>query len=107
MNPTSQPVKQNPPSPGPFFTAVAAAVLSAVLLIALLAISRLTIDVVLIVVVPAATIADLLVAVSMGWIFILAGRFHRRPAWFAGTIVAIAVTMLMMLGIILLCIRAG
>jgi hypothetical protein len=107
MNSPSQPVQQNPPARGPFFTAVAAAVMSAGLLIALLAISKLTVNAVLMVVVPVAAIADLLVAVSMCWIFILVGRFHRRPAWVAGTIVAIGVTMLMMLGIILLCIRGG
>jgi hypothetical protein len=62
---------------------------------------------VLAVIIPAVTVTTLLISFSMGWIFVLIGRLHRKPAKLPVTIVIMGITMIELLAVIALAAEAG
>lgn len=92
---------------GPLVTAAFAAAIPALQLVAFMIGMQITMTTVLAIVLPAVTVSVILVSVSMGWIFILIGRLHRKPAKLPATIVLLGVAMLALLAIIVICGRAG
>ena len=90
-----------------FISRVDCCLSTTVLLVVML--TRLTINfmTVLSVVIPAVTVAALLLAVSLGWIFILIGRLKRQPAKLPATVVLMGITMIELLAIILVAAEAG
>jgi hypothetical protein len=92
-------------SRGPLISAVVAAAASCAPLAAVLAGIALTLRMVLILLAPALAISATAVAVSMGWIFLLVGRQHRRPTRLGWTIALLALAILAMLTLILLMLR--
>ena len=85
---------QSPRPIGPFITAVLSTLLAAGLLIALKVGMTLTLITAFSVLIPGMTFAAMLIAISMGWIFVSIGRYHRQPRWIAGTAVFITLTMI-------------
>jgi hypothetical protein len=82
---------------GPFSSAVTSVLICAVLIVFCklgMPINNVT---VLGILVPAMSIACILLFVSLGWIFLLIGRTKIRPKWVAGTGVAIVIAMLEMM----------
>jgi hypothetical protein len=82
---------------GPFVTAALSTVLSSGLIGVMYGGLKLTLKSVAFGVIPVMTVATMLVAVSMGWIFISIGRSKLQPRWVAGTAVLITITMLELL----------
>jgi hypothetical protein len=92
---------------GPFGSAVVSAIVPAGLLIALAAGLKIEMNSVLTIMVPATTLAALMVSVSIAWIFILIGRLHRQPLWIPATMFVIGITMLELLAVLIITTRAG
>jgi hypothetical protein len=92
---------------GPFASAVLGAMIPASLLIALATGLQIQLPVVLWMIVPGMSLAVLLVAISMGWMFILIGRLKRQPRWIPATMLALGVAMLELLTLVILIGRAG
>jgi hypothetical protein len=90
---------ENPlrPSRGPFISAALSTALASGLLIAIEAGWHLTLVTSLAVFIPGMTFATLLIAVSMGWIFVAFGRYHQKPKWVWGCAILITITMLELL----------
>jgi len=89
--------KPTHPSRGPFITAALSTAIATGLLIALKAGWHLTLVTALAFFIPGMTFATLLIAVSMGWIFVAFGRYHQKPKWIWGCCILIAITMLELL----------
>jgi hypothetical protein len=81
------------PHLGPFYVSVAGAVFAAALLIALACGMPMNMITVLAIIIPGMVVATTLLAIAMGWIFILFGRTKRRPRWVPGIGIMIAITM--------------
>jgi hypothetical protein len=92
---------------GPFASGVLGAMIPAGLIIALAAGLRVQLPVVLWMLVPGMSLATFLIAVSMGWMFILIGRLKRQPRWIPGTMLALGIAMLELLTLVILIERAG
>jgi hypothetical protein len=90
---------QNSPHPsrGPFISAALSTAIASGLLIAIEVGWHLTLVTALAVFIPGMTFATLLIAVSMGWIFVAFGRYHRKPKWVWGCGILITITMLELL----------
>jgi hypothetical protein len=86
-----------PPPLGPFITAALSTLLSTAVWIAFGLFVKLTMVTALAFLIPGMTVATMLIAVSMGWIFISLGRSKIQPRWVAGTAVLITITMLELL----------
>jgi hypothetical protein len=91
------PENQTHPSLGPFITAASSTALATGLLIALKTGWTLTLVSSLAVFIPGMTFATLLIAFSMGWIFVAIGRYRQKPRWVPGTAIMITITMLELL----------
>jgi hypothetical protein len=89
--------KSQPPPIGPFVCAALSTAIGSALLVTLFAGMKLTLISVLSVVIPMITGATMLIAISMGWIFVSIGRSKRQPRWVLGTAILIAITMLQLL----------
>jgi hypothetical protein len=85
------------PPLGPFITAALSTLLSTVVWIVFGFFLKLTMVTALAVLIPGMTCATMLIAVSMGWIFVSIGRSKIQPRWVAGTAVLITITMLELL----------
>ena len=96
-----------PTSLGPLYAAIGSAVVAGGLLIVMLTKLTINFTTVLSIVIPAVTLATLLLALSLGWIFILIGRLKRQPAKLPATFVLMGITMIELLGIILVAAEAG
>jgi hypothetical protein len=94
--PDESPTKLPPPI-GPFVTAALSVLLSAGLLIAMYKWLKISLWSVVWIIIPTLTIATMLTAVSMAWIFVSIGRNKRQPRWVAGAAVLIAITMVVIL----------
>jgi predicted lipid-binding transport protein (Tim44 family) len=81
------------PRAGPFYTAVVSSVIGGAVLAALLLGMPMNMTTVLTIVLPGMTTATTLIAVAMGWIFIMVGRTRQTPKWVGGTAVMIVITM--------------
>jgi hypothetical protein len=92
---------------GPLGAAIVAAIVPAGLLIALAAGLKFDMMMVLTIMVPGMSLAALMVSVSIGWIFILIGRLHRKPLWMGGIVFANLIAMLELLVLLILSSRAG
>jgi hypothetical protein len=88
---------QLPPPIGPFATAALSTALSVALLVVMRAGLKISLMSVLWIIIPTLTVATMLIAVSMAWIFVSIGRNKRQPRWVAGTAVLIAITMIAIL----------
>ena len=93
----NSPQNQTHPSSGPFITAALSTALASGLLIALKSGWTLTLVSSLAVFIPGMTFATLLIAFSMGWIFVAIGRYKQKPRWMPGTAIMITITMLELL----------
>jgi hypothetical protein len=94
-------------SRGPVVCAVLAGGIGGGVLIALLAGMPIRWVTVLGVLVPGASVATALIAVTMGWIFMAFGRQHRRPAGMAGAVAAMALAIVELLTLMFVMIHAG
>ena len=81
------------PHLGPFYTSVAGAAVAALLLLALACGMPMIMITVLAIIIPGMVVSTTLLAVSMGWIFILFGRTKRTPKWMKGVGIMIVLTM--------------
>jgi hypothetical protein len=68
---------------------------------------KINITTVLAIIVPAVTLAMILVAAAIAWIFVLIGRLHRKPAKILATAIFIGITMVEVMVIIGLAAEAG
>jgi hypothetical protein len=103
MNPVAENEDRPHPSNGPFYTAIAAAVLPAAQLLAIALGMPINTPTVLSIIIPDVTIAALVLAVSLGWIFISIGRLHRQPARVLPTVIILGVTMVELFVIVVIC----
>jgi hypothetical protein len=92
---------------GPFVTALLSTIIAAGLLITFAAGMKMSLTTIFAVVVPASTVSVFFVAVSMGWCFVMFGRYNLRPFRLHTTMVLIGITMFEMLTVIIICSRAG
>ncbi len=93
--PAPPPVMGGPPSWGPFVTAVVGTVLAAVLwAIVYVGLVPMTMTSVPFVIIPVMIVSFTLAAASMGWMFLLFGRFGRRTRWLWPTGILIGVIIL-------------
>ncbi len=81
------------PHAGPFYVGTAGAASAGLLLLALALGMKMTLITVLIIIIPGMILATVLLAIAMGWIFIMHGRTRQTPRWQGGTAAMIAVTM--------------
>jgi hypothetical protein len=85
-----------PPTPtsGPFYSAILSMLFATLVLVIVQAGLRLTLVNVLAVLIPGMTLSTMMVAVSMGWIFVSIGRLKQWPRYLKATWIIIAITML-------------
>jgi|SRR5208282_218345 len=94
----SEPSANSPqPSLGPFVIAALSTVLASGLWIALQAGLQLTLVTSLAVLIPVMSFSTILIAWSMGWIFVAYGRHKRTTRWVGGTWIMISLTILELL----------
>jgi hypothetical protein len=96
---SNNPYPGGPPSFGPFASAVFGVFICLVLMICVWSGMPIDVRTVLGIMIPAMFTTTMLLFASMGWCFLLVGRFKRQPKWLIGTGIAIAIAMLQLLAL--------
>ena len=102
------PPPRAPGGNGPFITSLIAAIIcTAAFLTGLLLGMKLSLTILFTIIIPAVTLAVLLIASSMGWVFLMVGRSNLQPRRLPAAIVMIFIAMAELLAIIVISGRAG
>jgi len=103
MKPPADDAPTRRPSNGPFYTAIAALILPAGQLLAIFLGMPINTTTVLSIIIPDVAFATLLIAMSLGWIFLSYGRLQRAPARVMPTAILLGLTMVELFIIVLIC----
>lgn len=85
------------PTSGPFYSAIVSMLFATAILIVVQAGMRLTLVNVMAVLIPGMTLSTMMIAVSMGWVFVSIGRLKQWPRHLKWTWIIIGITMLELL----------